>query len=478
MATRAYTEPSDAPVGPPALAEAPPITSGVRRDAFSRLDVAIPAVLALLFLLVACWRLDVPNQQIFDEVHHARSAMEFADGLPMHDWGHPPLAEEIEAVSIAAWHGEFNPLEPSWTSDESFTSRQAIGWRFSGVVFGALTLAATYVLGRALFGNRVIATAAAVLLSLDGVFFVQSRVAMANVYDLFFIIATTAALAMYLREPRFRWLLLTGATLGLASACRWAGLFAWGIAVSLLLVDRIGARGASTAEARPRCGATALFVCMVVTPAVLYAATYAPLILRTGLTWTQVIALQHDMYVYHSTLIATHPYASSWWTWPAMRRPVWYDFQAAGSGRVVGVWCIGNGPIWWLSVPALIAALCVHDRRHMSTSHGRVGPLVQVAAFGLGQWLVWSAVPRSIDFMTYYLECIPFACLAIAYVGYRIWYSTSCGREWQRIHRGAVALYAAAVVLWSVLYYPLLSAYPISEWFYGQHLLWRGNGLV
>jgi dolichyl-phosphate-mannose--protein O-mannosyl transferase len=467
-------------VRPPAAPPRQPtsvLTLTVGHHAFSRIDFVIPTVLALLFFLAAFWRLGVPNAQIFDEVHHARSAMDLIVGKPMHDWGHPPLEEEIEALGIVAWHGEFDPSAGVWSPNETFSARSAIGWRFGSLLFGAFTLAATYALGRALFVNRMIATAAAALLGLDGVFFVQSRVAMSNVYELFFTVAGAAALAVYLREPtRIRWLLLTGVALGLACACRWAELLAWGIAVALLLAGRIGDHSVA-GRVRPH-GAGSLFACMVLTPLAIYAASYVPVVLRTGQSWAQVIDLQHSMYLYQASNHLTHPYVSDWWTWPAMRRPVWYYFHTAGPGPVSGIWCIGNGPLWWLSVPALVVALCVHNRRHVSSSHGRVGPLVQIAAFGLGQWPVWGAMPRSVDFMTDYLECIPFACLAIAYVGYRIWFSTSCGREWQRIHRGAVVAYAAAVILWAVFYYPLLSAYPVSGWFYSQHLLWRGNGWV
>jgi hypothetical protein len=34
-----------------------------------------------------------------------------------------------------------------------------------------------------------------------------------------------------------------------------------------------------------------------------------------------------------------------------------------------------------------------------------------------------------------------------------------------------------ALVAWFIFYYPLLSAYPISDWYYNQHL-WLGRAWV
>ena len=56
-------------------------------------------------------------------------------------------------------------------------------WRFPGVIAGALTAAVLiYLLARILFKRRSIAILAGILVAVDGMFFVQSRIAMNDVY--------------------------------------------------------------------------------------------------------------------------------------------------------------------------------------------------------------------------------------------------------------------------------------------------------
>src|SRR3712207_7630577 len=38
-----------------------------------------------------------------------------------------------------------------------------------------------------------------------------------------------------------------------------------------------------------------------------------------------------QMYSYHSNLRATHAWASRWWTWPLVLKPVWYYVNYRGA---------------------------------------------------------------------------------------------------------------------------------------------------
>ena len=71
--------------------------SGLKRD----------LLLALLFALVAgafrLPRLGVPNEEIFDEVYHAKSALQYYQGVPPVDWVHPPTSKLLIAVGIASF---------------------------------------------------------------------------------------------------------------------------------------------------------------------------------------------------------------------------------------------------------------------------------------------------------------------------------------------------------------------------------------
>ena len=75
-------------------------------------------------------------------------------------------------------------------------------WRLPGVIFGALTVAVLYLLTRVLFRRRSVAVLAGLFVLLDGMFFVQSRIAMNDVYIGFFILAAYALFAWLWLEPR------------------------------------------------------------------------------------------------------------------------------------------------------------------------------------------------------------------------------------------------------------------------------------
>jgi hypothetical protein len=91
------------------------------------------------------------------------------------------------ALSLKAWGGTFDPRDGVWTPKREVPERSALAWRYASVVFGTLTLPALYALARVLFGSRVVAAAAAIMLAMDGVFFVHSRIAMTNIFTVFFI---------------------------------------------------------------------------------------------------------------------------------------------------------------------------------------------------------------------------------------------------------------------------------------------------
>ena len=53
------------------------------------------------------------------------------------------------------------------------------------------------------------------------------------------------------------------------------------------------------------------------------------------------------------TCAPTHPYFSSWYTWPWLYRPTWYYFNQTTEAAVTvrGIVALGNPALWWVSVP-------------------------------------------------------------------------------------------------------------------------------
>lgn len=115
-------------------------------------------------------------------------------------------------------------------------------WRLPGVIFGALTVAAAYLLARVLFRRRTVAGLAALFFLLDGMAFVQSRIGMNDVYVGFFIVAAYALFAWLWLEPRrarWFWALMpvVGVLLGLGLGSKWVAAYAIG-ALGILVLAR------------------------------------------------------------------------------------------------------------------------------------------------------------------------------------------------------------------------------------------------
>ena len=118
----------------------------------------------------------------------------------------------------------------------------AFGWRFMGVIAGALMAACLYLLARFLFRRRSVAVFAGLLILLDGMAFANARIAMNDTYVAFFIVA---ALTLFAPLYMGRWrspvavgaaIVGVGVLLGLALASKWVGAYALGGVLLLILL--------------------------------------------------------------------------------------------------------------------------------------------------------------------------------------------------------------------------------------------------
>ncbi len=122
------------------------------------------------------------------------------------------------------------------------TGSHAFAWRLPGVIAGAITAALLYLLARILFRRRLIAGLVGLLVIADGMFFVQSRIGMNDVYvGLFIVAAYTVFAAVWTGWWRGRaafWIAMPviGVLLGLALASKWVAAYAIGALLLLILI--------------------------------------------------------------------------------------------------------------------------------------------------------------------------------------------------------------------------------------------------
>ena len=153
----------------------------------------------------------------------------------------------------SAWGADFNPQYPSEDRQQLLvfdgaggsaaidTGSHAFAWRFPGVIAGALTAALLYLLTRILFRRRLVAGLVGLFVLADGMFFVQSRIGMNDVYvGLFIIAAYTVFAAVWTGWWKGRaafWISMPviGVLLGLALASKWVAAYAIGALLLLIL---------------------------------------------------------------------------------------------------------------------------------------------------------------------------------------------------------------------------------------------------
>jgi dolichyl-phosphate-mannose--protein O-mannosyl transferase len=394
-------------------------------------------ILALLFMAVAALfrlpRLGVPWEEIFDEVYHAKTALQYLQGENPVEWVHPPTAKLLIAIGI--WLFGYVP----WA------------WRLVPALAGIALAPVFYHFARRVLATERAAILATVLLLSDGVYLVQSRVAMTNIFAVLFqVTAAYYVLDSVLRDRLpVKGMLLGGLFLGLALSTRWTSLWAWGfVGLTLLAVRRQRAF-------RPR-ELALVAVAFGVIPFVVYVLSYVPW-MRQGHPLSDLWPHTRAIWRYHADLRATHPYFSKWYTWPWLVRPTWYYFTQEDDRIVRGIVAIGNPALWWVSVPvtlwAIVSGARARDPRRLFS--------------GLGfcfLYLPWGISPRTLNYSHYLFEAIPYACLSLG---------TLLDRHWDGPHQSFARAYVILVVMMFFFFLPFLVALPVpTSWYYFE--IWRG----
>lgn len=330
---------------------------------------------AFVSRIVGLWH---PANFYFDEVYHAFTAREMLRGNPAswewwndppegfaYEWTHPPLAKLFMAFGMLLF------------------GQTSLGWRLPGAIFGTAVVFLVYLLGKKLFGARAGLLAAAIV-SLDGLLLVMSRVGMNDIYFLFFSLLTI----LFFLERR---LVFAAISLGLALSTKWAAFWIGPVLLLVMFFFKI----------KPR---WAIFWFPLLVP-VIYLLSYTPFFL-SGHTIDQFIELQKQMWWYHTGLTATHPYQSSWWSWPLMLRPIWL-FTDSKDNLVANIYALGNPFVFWGGLVAMgFMGVMAVARRQKEL-------LFILVSWGL-LFLPWAFSPR-IMFFYHYLPALPFLALSIGW---------------------------------------------------------------
>src|SRR5437867_8234998 len=429
-----------------------------------------------------------PNGQVFDEVYFPVDAYDDVKGIEQcqrttancrynYFDPEPPLAKEI--IAAGEWgYGWYRATFQSARGDYIDLGFNTFGWRIAACIFGVLCIPMTYLLARRLWPNRLFAIAAATLACFDGMFFIQSRIGMIDIFPVFFILTAYFLFLVHIQSRSFNASMLSlvalGIVLGIGIAAKWIVLAAWASIVFVMLL-RIILRSlnfefgpplfTSSGWFLPRYMAVGLLA-LVVVPLGIYLLSWYPFFARGQFhNLTDLINYQLESFNYHKNLVATHPYGSPAWSWPFLARPVLYYAQYDGLGNDVFtgqvLWArisdLGNPWIWWTSLPC-VAALPYFIVRHRSF------PAAVILLGFVTQYAPWFPITRVL-FMYHMFGGLIFVVLALAFV---LSYLASKLRPPNR--EALVAVHLATAVFFFGYFYPVWTAVPISSsaWFEGS----------
>lgn len=430
-----------------------------------------------------------PNGEVFDEIYFAVFAHDDLKGVAYFD-PEPPLSKEIIAAGQwldGWWRATFEGAKGDY-ADLGFNT---YGWRLMSAIFGTLCVPLMYLLALQLWRERWFAIAAGTLTCFDGMFFVQSRIGMIDIFPIFLIMLTYSLFLVHLKARSERdalvTLLLTGISCGLAVAAKWIALAALASIVFFLVMRPVVRHVVITAgEGRGwswgRLPGPALpggarggrylglgVLAFVVIPAAIYVASWFPFFMRGQFhTLSDLVDYNKQAYIYHATLTATHPYGSAWYSWPFLYRPVAYYYESQGLGvdaatgapLVAFMNDLGNPVIWWASIPAVLS-LPYFVLRHRSW------PATVILVGFVTQYLPWSRVTRVI-FLYHLFGGLIFMVLALAFVLCRLQRAGPIGLElfgdrFQLSTRWVVPVFLAVVVGFFAYFYPVWTGLPISD---------------
>lgn len=389
---------------------------------------------------------------MFDEVYHAVTAKLMLDGDTRAyewnnpppepdtavDWLHPPYAKLTQAASMAVF------------------GKNSFGWRFSSVIFGCLVVLITAKISEELFKDKHIALLSAFLISLDGLIFAMSRIAMNDIHVTFFILLSIWLYLKFVNSKRKikKFLLLSGIAAGFALGTKWSGIFAIGFIgfvegmYTLKIFLNANSKLAKENILFVFKQASTLLLCCFIIPAILYLGSYSQMFLL-GKDFNHLIAMHKNTWWYQTTLDTTHPAQSKPINWFLNTKPVWIAVKYTNTKMRGDIYAVGNPALFWLGNIAIFASVFTLVLRKPKKEK-----LLGLLLFAYAVvWLPWQLSPR-IMFFYHYAPAVPLLAINLSYWLFELWKS--------KRYRFFSFLAIAIIFLCFVVLYPHLTLIPVS----------------
>ena len=304
---------------------------------------------------------DFMNSAYFDEQYYARAAYEIYNQKYIFEFVHPPLGKIL--IGIPMLFIGFTPFS----------------WRLMNNLVGIFMIFVMYYIAKELFEDDKYALFAAIILSLDGMHFVQTRVGMIESFWVFFSLLSILFFIKYLKEKlnkkkSYVYFTLSGLMWGCAISTKWLAAFVGAGLAILFIIDYFKNKKIIVDKKFNYMPIFIGLVSFVFIPIAIYLLSYLPIYgnenefgLYYGIdeegnrvpkmaspnSVKGFFMYQYAMYNYHSTLGTADDFepnksASKWYTWPLIYKPMLsYSLRYQDNCRSAIVE-VGNIVIWWI----------------------------------------------------------------------------------------------------------------------------------
>ena len=359
----------------------------------TRLRQILPiSIITIFSLIIRIWHLNLPKGYIFDEIYYAKNANSLIEhGVELNEQGgadfivHPPLGKWLIGIGIKIFgNNEF-------------------GWRIIPALVGTACVILIYLIAQRLFNSIFLSSTAALLMALDGLALVMSRVALLDIFLMFFIL-----LCCYFILTNNLW--LSGVAIGLAGASKWSGFFL----IPLIIALTINWKNLQLSSLLRR------LVQFIFIPIGVYFITWSGWILNSngwgrqsgGNLFTSLWKYHIEILNFHRELSEKHAYNANPWSWLVLGRPTSFYYESPSDCGAAScaqeILAIGTPVLWWAGVFAIAVTAGL-----FIVSKDRIAAFILAGI--AGTYLPWFLIQGRTMFYFYAISILPFLILALIY---------------------------------------------------------------
>ncbi|MGN0064801.1 MAG: dolichyl-phosphate-mannose--protein mannosyltransferase [Nocardioides sp.] len=464
----------DSPTGPPAAGreDAP----GRSEDPFWGWAWAV--VIASVAFFLRRWHLGQPHEFSFDETYYAKDAWSLLNNGYIRTYVDGADEAIMSGDTMTQWNADpsmaVHPDVGKWliALGEQAFGMDPYGWRIASAVVGALMVLVMCRFVKRVSGSTLLGLFAGLLLAVDGLQFVLSRLALLDIFIAFFVLCGVHCVVADRQWLRARfdegatralarpWLVLGGVSFGLAVGTKWSAAYALAAFGLMVWLWSWGARRAAGHRGAwwrsVVLDGVPAFVQLVGVALVVYVVSWSGWLMHAGeyertLSNTQYTTFEggeqwptatepdaeglgevtqslrslwyyhQDVYTFHTEFLndSTHPYQSSPASWLVIGRPVGVsttlDVQPGTQGceAPAGSDCLRQvillgNPVVWWTGCVAMLLSLAMWVLGRDWRHG-------VAVVGLAAtWLPWFAYDDRPVYYFYAIASLPFLVLSIA----------------------------------------------------------------